>query len=128
MREEAMELLAEQKPGPSQRRDSRLLCPTASSGGWRSPELWPPDPKLLLLDEPAAGMNPQETQELGEYIVELRKNHDLTILMIEHHMDLVMQFSDRIYVIDFGKLISSGTPDVVKADRRVIDAYLGVVE
>ena len=85
-------------------------------------------PKLLLLDEPAAGMNPQETQELGEYIVEIKKNHDLTILMIEHHMDLVMQFSDRIYVIDFGKMISSGTPDVVKADRRVIDAYLGVVE
>ena len=73
-------------------------------------------------------MNPQETQELGEYIVEIKKNHDLTILMIEHHMDLVMQFSDRIYVIDFGKMISSGTPDVVKADRRVIDAYLGVVE
>ena len=85
-------------------------------------------PRLLLLDEPAAGMNPQETQELGEYIVEIKKNHDLTILMIEHHMDLVMQFSDRIYVIDFGKMISSGTPDVVKADRRVIDAYLGVVE
>ena len=85
-------------------------------------------PKLLLLDEPAAGMNPQETQELGEYIVRLRREHDLTILMIEHHMDLVMQFSDRIYVIDFGKLISSGTPEVVKADKRVIDAYLGVVE
>ena len=73
-------------------------------------------------------MNPQETQELGEYIVKLRRDHDLTILMIEHHMDLVMQFSDRIYVIDFGKLISAGTPDVVKADKRVIDAYLGVVE
>ena len=86
------------------------------------------NPKLLLLDEPAAGMNPQETQELGEYIVKLRRDHDLTILMIEHHMDLVMQFSDRIYVIDFGKLISGGTPDVVKADKRVIDAYLGVVE
>ena len=86
------------------------------------------NPKLLLLDEPAAGMNPQETQELGEYIVKLRREHDLTILMIEHHMDLVMQFSDRIYVIDFGKLISAGTPDVVKADKRVIDAYLGVVE
>lgn len=86
------------------------------------------NPKLLLLDEPAAGMNPQETQELGEYIVKLRRDHDLTILMIEHHMDLVMQFSDRIYVIDFGKLISAGTPDVVKADKRVIDAYLGVVE
>ena len=56
--------------------------------------------------------------------MEIKKNHDLTILMIEHHMDLVMQFSDRIYVIDFGKMISSGTPDVVKADRRVIDLSL----
>lgn len=86
------------------------------------------NPALLLLDEPAAGMNPQETQELGEFIVQIKDTHHLTVFMIEHHMDLVMQFSDRIYVIDFGKLISAGTPDVVKADKRVIDAYLGVVE
>lgn len=86
------------------------------------------DPQLLLLDEPAAGMNPQETQELGRFIVELREKHKLTIFMIEHHMDLVMQFSDRIYVIDFGKLISSGTPREVQNDPRVVDAYLGVAE
>lgn len=86
------------------------------------------DPTLLLLDEPAAGMNPQETQELGEFIVQIKDKYGLTVFMIEHHMDLVMQFSDRIYVIDFGKMICAGTPEEVQADKRVIDAYLGVVE
>ena len=127
MREEAMELLAEQ--GLDHLKDE--VAGSLPYGIQRRLEIaraLATSPKLLLLDEPAAGMNPQETQELGEYIVEIKKNHDLTILMIEHHMDLVMQFSDRIYVIDFGKMISSGTPDVVKADRRVIDAYLVVVE
>jgi len=86
------------------------------------------EPKLLLLDEPAAGMNPQETQELGEFIVQIREKYDLTILMIEHHMDLVMQFSDHIYVIDFGKQIAHGVPAEIKANPRVIEAYLGVTE
>ena len=127
MREEAMALLAEQ--GLDHLKDE--VAGSLPYGLQRRLEIaraLATSPKLLLLDEPAAGMNPQETQELGEYIVRLRREHDLTILMIEHHMDLVMQFSDRIYVIDFGKLISSGTPEVVKADKRVIDAYLGVVE
>ena len=86
------------------------------------------DPKLLLLDEPAAGMNPQETFELGDFIVDIKKRYDLTVLMIEHHMDLVMGFSDRIYAIDFGHLICKGGPEEVATDRRVIDAYLGVSE
>jgi len=86
------------------------------------------DPQLLLLDEPAAGMNPQETQELTDFIRQIRDKYGLTILMIEHHMDLVMQISERIYVLDFGKLIAQGTPDEVQSNQRVIDAYLGVDE
>ena len=86
------------------------------------------DPKLLLLDEPAAGMNPQETNELTAFIGEIRDSFHLTVFLIEHHMDLVMDISDRIYVLDFGKLIAKGTPDEILNNQRVIDAYLGVAE
>jgi branched-chain amino acid transport system ATP-binding protein len=85
-------------------------------------------PDLLLLDEPAAGMNPQETDELTAFIYDIRKKFNLTIFLIEHHMDLVMDISDRIYVLDFGKLIASGNPEEIQNNQRVIDAYLGVPE
>ena len=86
------------------------------------------EPKLLLLDEPAAGMNPQETQELAAFIRQIREKYDLTVFLIEHHMDLVMGISDYIYVIDFGSEIAQGVPGDVQKNQRVIDAYLGVAE
>ena len=86
------------------------------------------EPTLLLLDEPAAGMNPQETDELGEFIVEIKNKFDLTVFMIEHHMNLVMDISDRIYVLDFGRQIAEGTPEEIQKNPVVIAAYLGVDE
>ena len=82
-------------------------------------------PKLLLLDEPAAGMNPQETEELGEFIKRIRREFDLSIFIIEHHMNLVMGISDRIYVIEFGKQIAEGVPEEIQNNPAVIEAYLG---
>ena len=82
-------------------------------------------PRMLLLDEPAAGMNPQETRELEELVRHLRASRDLSILLIEHDMGMVMSLSDRIYVMEYGSRIASGTPEEVRANPRVIQAYLG---
>ncbi len=83
------------------------------------------EPKLLLLDEPAAGMNPQETKELMEMIRWIRKEFNLSILLIEHDMGLVMGVCERIYVLEYGMKIAEGTPDEIKHNTRVIEAYLG---
>lgn len=83
------------------------------------------EPKLLLLDEPAAGMNPQETKELMEMIRWIRKEVNLSILLIEHDMGLVMGVCERIYVLEYGMKIAEGTPEEIKHNKRVIEAYLG---
>jgi len=83
------------------------------------------EPFILLLDEPAAGMNPQETKELDDLIVQIREKEGISILLIEHDMKLVMSLSDRIYVVDYGKKIAQGTPEEIKNNPAVITAYLG---
>lgn len=86
------------------------------------------DPKLLLLDEPAAGMNPKETDDLTHFIKEIRDEFKLTIFLIEHHMSVVMGISDRIYVLDHGVTIAMGNPQSIQNNQKVIEAYLGVSE
>ncbi len=85
-------------------------------------------PTLLLLDEPAAGMNPEETIALMGLIKEVRDRFDLTVLIIEHHMDLIMNGSDRIFVLNFGKPLAEGTPDEIQNNPEVVEAYLGKEE
>jgi ABC-type branched-subunit amino acid transport system ATPase component len=81
-------------------------------------------PRLLLLDEPAAGMNEKETAALGEFILDL-KRHGFTLLVVEHHMDLIMSICDEIVVLNFGKKIAQGSADKVSRDEAVLEAYLG---
>lgn len=83
------------------------------------------DPKLLLLDEPAAGMNPDETEQLMRLIGELRDRFKLSVLVIEHHMDLIMALCERIVVLNFGMKLAEGAPDEIRNDERVVEAYLG---
>lgn len=83
------------------------------------------NPKLLLLDEPAAGMNPEETLQLMELIRQIRDKFDLTVLIIEHHMDLIMGVCDKIFVLNFGRTLAEGTPAEIQEDKRVVEAYLG---
>jgi branched-chain amino acid transport system ATP-binding protein len=85
-------------------------------------------PRLLLLDEPAGGLNHEEVLELGALIRLLRVNLELTILLVEHHMGLVMSIAERVHVLDFGRLIASGTPAEVQGNRAVVEAYLGAVD
>ena len=84
------------------------------------------DPRLLLLDEPAAGMNPQETRELIEFIREIKDEFDLTIFLIEHHMEVIMEISEKIYVLDHGVLVAQGNPSEIQRNEKVVEAYLGV--
>ncbi|MCO4690068.1 branched-chain amino acid ABC transporter, ATP-binding protein [Streptococcus infantarius subsp. infantarius] len=83
------------------------------------------EPKILFLDEPAAGMNPQETAELTQLIRKIKEEFNITIMLIEHDMSLVMEVTERIYVLEYGRLIAHGTPDEIKNNQRVIEAYLG---
>jgi branched-chain amino acid transport system ATP-binding protein len=84
------------------------------------------EPELLLLDEPMAGMNLEEKEDMSRYVLDVNNHYGTTIALIEHDMGVVMDLSDRVVVLDYGRKIADGTPDDVKSNKAVIDAYLGV--
>ena len=109
-------------------RDAETLAKNLAYGQQRRLEIvraLATEPKILFLDEPAAGMNPQETAELTELIRRIKDEFKITIMLIEHDMNLVMEVTERIYVLEYGRLIAHGTPDEIKSNKRVIEAYLG---
>jgi len=83
------------------------------------------EPELLLLDEPVAGMNLEETEDMARFILDIRRELGIAIILVEHDMGLVMDVADRVLVLDFGEIIAQGIPDVVQSDQNVIKAYLG---
>ncbi|CAG5957262.1 branched-chain amino acid transport protein [Streptococcus pneumoniae] len=108
--------------------DAETLAKNLSYGQQRRLEIvraLATEPKILFLDEPAAGMNPQETAELTELIRRIKDEFKITIMLIEHDMNLVMEVTERIYVLEYGRLIAQGTPDEIKTNKGVIEAYLG---
>ncbi|MET3558294.1 branched-chain amino acid transport system ATP-binding protein [Streptococcus rupicaprae] len=124
LKEKALELLAIF----NLEKDAHVLAKNLPYGQQRRLEIvraLATEPKILFLDEPAAGMNPQETAELTALIRQLKEQFDLTIMLIEHDMSLVMEVTERIYVLEYGRLIAHGTPDEIRTNKRVIEAYLG---
>jgi branched-chain amino acid transport system ATP-binding protein len=125
VREKAREMLA--YAGLAQSQFERLAS-NLSYGDQRRVEIaraLASDPALLLLDEPTAGMNPQESRRLTDFMEQVREERDLTILLIEHDMKVVMGVSERITVLDHGTKIAEGQPEEIRANDRVIEAYLG---